>query len=59
MPFPVEVERAKERMLEAQGALENYVKSGMLDIERHKQLADALRVAIDEFIAKLAVAFPG
>jgi hypothetical protein len=46
-------------MLEAQGALENYVKSGMLDIERHKQLADALRVAIDEFIAKLAVAFPG
>jgi hypothetical protein len=59
MPFPIEVELAKERMLGALEALESYVKSGTLDNELHKQLSDALRVAIDDFIAKLSVAFPG
>jgi hypothetical protein len=48
-----EIELAKERVLEAQGQLESYLKSGMLDIEQHQQLADAFRVAIDEFIEKL------
>lgn len=51
-----EIELAKQRVLEAQGELESYLKNGMLDIEQHQQLADAFRVAIDEFIEEVRAA---
>jgi hypothetical protein len=51
-----EIELAKQRVLEAQGQLESYIKNGMLDIEQHQQLADAFRVAIDEFIEEVRAA---
>jgi hypothetical protein len=58
LPLPIEVELAKERMLQAQGALESYVQSCTHDIEQHKQLADALRMAINEFLDQLSTLLP-
>lgn len=48
MPLPLELEVAKERMLEAQAALAAYVQREHPSAE-HVQLADALRHAINEF----------
>jgi len=49
MPIPLELEVAKERILEAQAALEAYIQSEHRNSADHVQLADALRHAINDF----------
>lgn len=49
MPLPRELGAAKERILEALAALEAYIEGGHRDSAEHKQLAQALRDAINEF----------
>ncbi len=53
MPYPLSLESAKQRLLEAQGALEAYLISEDKSIGSHKQLAEALRAAIDDFLSQL------
>jgi hypothetical protein len=58
MPFPIDLEAAKQRLLEAQAGLEAYLVSEDKDILRHKQLAEGLRRAIDDFLNQLIKSSP-
>ncbi len=58
MPLPLDLEFAKQRLLEAQGALEAYLISEEKDIVKHRQLAEALRRAIDDFLNQLIKSSP-
>ncbi len=53
MPLPLDLEFAKQRLREAQGALEAYLIFEQKDIVRHKRLAEALRAAIDDYLSRL------
>ena len=53
-----EVEQAKSKMVKAQKAFESYLNRGFIDLERHKKLAEALRIAIDDFIETVSAGVP-
>jgi hypothetical protein len=58
MRYPSDSELAKERMLQAEHALEDYFRSSTYNPEEEKQLADAVKVARDEYITQLAALLP-
>jgi hypothetical protein len=47
-------ETAWQRALDAQEEFARYLRRGIVDLDRHKQLADALRAAVDNYIDKLS-----
>jgi hypothetical protein len=58
MPFPIDLDAAKQRLLEAQAGLEAYLISEDKDILRQRQLAEGLRRAIDDFLSQLIKSSP-
>jgi len=55
---PSKTELAMEKMLQAAAELQSYVQSGDHNPEQQKQLADAVKVAWDEFSDQLAKFLP-
>lgn len=58
MSYQKGIELAKEKLLQAEAALESHVRSGANDPEQHKQLAVAVKVARGESIDQLASLCP-
>lgn len=58
MCHPTETKLAMEKMLQAATALEDYFRSGAPDAEKYKELADAVKIAMDEFIGQLTPLCP-
>ncbi len=58
MPYQTNIELAKEKMLQAESALEDYLRSTAYDPEQARQLIDAVTVARDEYISEVARLYP-
>lgn len=58
MSFQTQVRLAKEKMLYAERALEDYFRSPMYNPEQEEQLANAVKAARNEFIDQLALLWP-
>lgn len=58
MPIPTEIELAREKILQAEDALESYVRCEVYNPKQHKELVDILKIAINELIDKLVVLWP-
>jgi hypothetical protein len=58
VPHQKDVDLAKEQMRQAEADLDRCVRSGAYNPERHRQLADAVRIARDEFIEQVASMVP-
>jgi hypothetical protein len=54
MPLPLDIELAKQRMLEAGAALRSYVDSDLHDRDLHRQLVEALNEAMTDFVEKVS-----
>lgn len=54
MPYQTSIEIAKEKMLQAERELENYLDSADYDPEQARQLINAAEVARDEYISEVA-----
>jgi hypothetical protein len=58
MPYIEKFELARQRMLQADRALSNYLRSPFYNPEHAKQLADSVKTARDEFVASVASLLP-
>jgi hypothetical protein len=48
-----------EKLLRTETELQDYARSGAHNSEKQKQLAEAVKIAIDEFINRAGVLRPG
>ncbi len=58
MFYQRDIEIAREKMLQAEKALEDYLRGSVHDLELAKQLGNAVKVSREEFINKLATLCP-
>jgi len=58
MEFPVKAQLAMEKILQVDAEIQNSAGNGDSDPEKQKQLAVAMKVAIDEFIDVAASLWP-
>ena len=57
MPYQTDVDLAKEKLLQAERALENYFRSAVKDPKLEKQLINAVIVAKHKYINKSALLY--
>jgi hypothetical protein len=58
MEYPDKIELAREKMAQAQDEFDSYLRSAKYIPERGRELADAVKVARDEYVDKLERLFP-
>ena len=58
MPYTYKFELARQKMLEADRALNDYLRNCFYSPEQEKRLADSVKAARDEFVDSVASLFP-
>ena len=58
MLYQSQAKLAKEKMLQAEEVLEDYIRNSIFDPEVEEQLAEAVNAARSEFIDHLALLWP-
>jgi hypothetical protein len=58
MDYKNKSEIAKENLLRAEAALKDYMEQNARHPEQHKQLAEAVKVARDEYVDQFERLFP-